>query len=125
MALPHARSGEVVDLSPLGERLGEAKTTALVKTASFEAVRLIIHEGRTLPRHQVAGAITLHCLEGHVALVLDQSRAELREGQWLHLDPGAPHSVEALKTSSLLLTIVFAQPDAKVKISSTEPGQPR
>jgi hypothetical protein len=46
MALQHARSGEAVDLSPLGNELRTAKTKALVKSQSFEACRLIVIAGK-------------------------------------------------------------------------------
>ena len=39
MALKHADPGEVVDLRPLGPALKDAKTSALVKSDRFEAVR--------------------------------------------------------------------------------------
>ena len=45
MALKHAEPGEVVDLRPLGDRLAAAKTTAIVRTASFEAMRLVVPAG--------------------------------------------------------------------------------
>ena len=108
MALSHAGPGEVVPLQPLGEALAGAKTSALVKTEAFEAVRLIVQQGKRLPTHQVTGPITLHCLEGHVAVGLEGSRVELKANQWLYLEGGAPHSVEGIETSSLLLTILFA-----------------
>ena len=37
MAVHHAGSGEVVDLRPLGAKLHDARTTAIVKTDTFEA----------------------------------------------------------------------------------------
>lgn len=46
MAVHHAGSGEVVDLRPLGGKLHDARTTAIVKSDSFEAVRLIVPAGR-------------------------------------------------------------------------------
>ena len=33
MAIPHAKSGEVIDVRPLGSALAQARTTTLVKTA--------------------------------------------------------------------------------------------
>jgi quercetin dioxygenase-like cupin family protein len=107
MALQHADPGEIVDLRPLGEELKQAKTAAIVKSDRFEAIRLIVPAGRTIPSHQVTGTITLHCLEGRVSLGLTQSRIELRDGDWLFLKGGEPHSVEGIEDSSLLLTIIF------------------
>ena len=105
MALPHAKPGEIVDLRPLGPALAAAGTTALVKSDRFEAVRLIVRAGATIPSHQVPGYLTLHCLEGRVAL--GPSETELGAGDWLYLERGTPHSVRGIEDSSLLLTILF------------------
>jgi quercetin dioxygenase-like cupin family protein len=107
MAVHHAKSGEVVDLQPLGNKLRSARTTAIVKSESFEAVRLIVRAGMKIPAHQVSGNITLHCLEGRVLLGLAESRLELSAGQWVYLDGGTKHSVKGIEESSLLLTILF------------------
>lgn len=105
MALKHALPGEIVDLRPLGPALPSSMTSALVKSDRFEAVRLIVRAGATVPSHQVPGYITLHCLEGRVRLgPLDM---ELSAGDWLYLDRETPHSVHGMEDSSLLLTILF------------------
>jgi quercetin dioxygenase-like cupin family protein len=111
MAIRHAKAGEVVDLQPLGEGLRNARTTALVKSDAFEAVRLIVPAGKEIPPHQVSGQITLHCLEGHVLLGLSDSTLELSAGQWVYLDGGARHSVTGIEDSSVLLTILFDRRD--------------
>ena len=105
MALKHAPPGEIMDLSPLGPHLSSATTSALVKSDRFEAVRLIVRAGATIPSHQVPGYITLHCLEGRVTL--GPSGTELSAGDWLYLDRETPHSVHGIEDSSLLLTILF------------------
>ena len=111
MAIRHARAGEVVDLQPLGEGLQSARTTALVKSDAFEAVRLVVPAGKEIPPHQVSGQITLHCLEGRVLLGLADSTLELSSGQWVYLDGGARHSVKGIEDSSVLLTILFDRRD--------------
>jgi quercetin dioxygenase-like cupin family protein len=107
MALKHADPGEVVDLRPLGDRLDAAKTSALVRTGSFEAVRLVLPAGTEIPSHKVAQQITLHCLEGHVQLGLSAGPVDLRAGDWLYLEGGEPHSLKGIEDASLLLTILF------------------
>jgi len=107
MAVHHAKRERSVDLRPLGEELRDARTTAIVKSESFEAVRLIVRAGAEIPAHQVSGAITLHCLEGRVLLGLAESALELCASQWVYLDGGAGHSVKGIEDSSLLLTILF------------------
>jgi quercetin dioxygenase-like cupin family protein len=107
MALKHAEPGEVVDLRPLGESLGDAKTRAIVRTGSLEAVRLVVPAGTEIPSHRVDGEITLHCIEGHAQLDLAGGAVDLRMGDWVYLAGGTPHSVRGIEDASLLLTILF------------------
>lgn len=107
MAQPHATPRQIVDLSPLGSRLPDAKTTALVKEKHFEAVRLIVHEGANIRPHAVNGNIMLHCLEGQVILGLSSGDISLGMGDWIYLKPGDVHSLTGIVHSSLLLTILL------------------
>lgn len=106
MALEHVAPGEKVDLSVLGATRSGAKTSALVKTESFEAVHLVLGSGSTIQPHAVDGPITLQCLRGAVILEA-RDKVELQAGDWLYLDPGEQHGLTALQDSSLLLTIIF------------------
>jgi quercetin dioxygenase-like cupin family protein len=107
MAQPHAKPGQVVDLRPLGPKLHDAKTTALIKEEYFETLRHIVHAGADIPSHKVAGDIMLHCLEGEIALGLAASEVTLKSGDWLYLKGGELHSLNGIVDSSLLLTILF------------------
>ena len=46
MAMPHAGSGELIPIRPLGVDLPQHRTRALVKTARLELVRLVLLAGR-------------------------------------------------------------------------------
>ena len=107
MALKHAQPGGVVDLRPLGDGLAGAKTSAIVRTPSFEAVRLVVPAGAEIPTHEVPGRIMLHCVEGRVELGLAEGATGLEAGDWLYLEGDEPHSVRGLEDASLLLTILF------------------
>jgi quercetin dioxygenase-like cupin family protein len=106
MALKHVEPGEVAHLHPLGAALASSTTSALMKSERFEAVRLIIPAGTTIPTHKVQGFITLLCLDGHSVLGIDREM-ELRPGDWTYLERGTPHSLRAVEDSALLLTILF------------------
>ena len=106
MALTHLAAGEKVHLGSLAAMPAGAKTTALVKTDSFEAIHLVLRSGSTIPPHAVDGYITLHCLQGAVALETHSS-VELQAGDWVYLDRGEQHGLSAAEDSSLLLTILF------------------
>lgn len=107
MALKHAEPGEPVKLGPLGPQLAAAKTSAIVRTPSFEAVRLVVMAGTEIPSHKVPGQIMLHCIEGHAQLGLPAGTIDLRAGDWVYLEGGEPHSVKGIEDASLLLTILF------------------
>lgn len=110
MALQHAKAGEIIDLSPRGPDLAGERSTAIVKTDQFEAIRLIVPSGSILKSHQVPGRLTLHCLEGCVELALADGTVDLKANQWVHFDGGAPHSVRGIEDASLLLTIFLTMP---------------
>lgn len=109
MAQHHAQSGEIVDLRPFGKDLPSQQTTAIVKTKSFEAIRLVIPSGGEIPTHEVTGDITLYCLEGRITLGIADTECELSAGDWIYLEGGASHRLKAIEDASLLLTILFAQ----------------
>ncbi|HMN37719.1 MAG TPA: cupin domain-containing protein [Hyphomicrobium sp.] len=107
MALHHAKPGEIVNLKPIGRDLKNAKSTAIIKTDYFEAIRLIVQAGAEIPEHKVSGNLTLHCLEGHIELGVESAPIVLKAHEWVYLDGGVPHSVKAIEDSSLLLTILL------------------
>jgi quercetin dioxygenase-like cupin family protein len=105
MAVPHANSGEVIDLRPLGAALAQARTTTLVKTKTLEIIRLVIPSGKDIPSHQAHGEITVQCLEGRVAFYVGNTRRDLEAGQFLYLSSEEPHSLQGIEDASILLTI--------------------
>ena len=113
MALKHVTSGEVAHLAVIDDPA--ARTRALARTSSFEAIHLVVRAGETLPVHKVDGSITLHCLEGHVAFEGGKS-PDMRGGDWLYLEPGTPHAVRGIADSALLLTILFDTPAFRADI---------
>lgn len=107
MAIPHANSGQVIDVRPLGTALRDNVTTTLVKTARLEVIRLVVPAGKELPAHQVPGEITVHCLEGRIAFTAQDQTQELAAGQMLFLSGEQKHSVTGLDDASVLLTILL------------------
>lgn len=104
MALHHARPAEKIRLASVAEPA--AKTSALVKTDSFEAVQLVLRAGGDISSHAVPGHATIHCLEGSVLLNMNEP-VQLAAGDWLYLDRGQEHSVSAVDDSALLVMILF------------------
>ncbi len=109
MAVPHAQSGEVIDVRPLGANLAHAKTTTLIKTKSLEVIRLVLPRGKRLPRHEAPAEVTIQCLEGRIRMELDGRVVELSAGDLLYLGERAPHDVQALVDSTVLATLRLPQ----------------
>jgi quercetin dioxygenase-like cupin family protein len=109
MAIPHAKSGEVIDLRPLSNALAPAVTNTLLKTDWLEVIRLVIPAGKDIPPHQVAGEITVQCLEGRVAFTAGGACRELAAGQMLYLAGNEPHSLRGIENASVLVIILLHQ----------------
>lgn len=106
MALPHATSGDVIDVTPLRDRLASAMSTAIVRTAHLELIRSVLHKGRTVPEHKVDGELTIQCIEGKLVVHAHGMKIPLAAGELLFLAGGEPHSIAAEEDSSALLTLV-------------------
>jgi quercetin dioxygenase-like cupin family protein len=96
---------DVVDVRPLGANFDEARTNTLVKTKHLELIRLVLPAGKEISEHEVAGEITLQCLEGNVEFTANNVTRSLSAGQLVFLEGASKHSLRALENSSLLLTI--------------------
>jgi quercetin dioxygenase-like cupin family protein len=107
MAIPHAQSGEVVDVRPLGPALAAARTTTLVKSKTLEILRLAVPAGKEIPTHEVPGEVVLQCLEGMVGIPVDGDTRVLEAGQLLYLSGHAPHAVRGIEDASVLVTILL------------------
>lgn len=105
MALPHATSGQLIDVRPLGTRITEAFSYALFKTEELELIRLVLPRGKGMPEHTVPGAITIQCLEGSIELSAYQTTQTVRAGELVYLAGGEPHALHATEDASVLLTI--------------------
>jgi quercetin dioxygenase-like cupin family protein len=107
MALPHAQPLDVIDVRPLGAGLPGAVTTSLLKTPALQLMRLVLRAGHGLPEHSVAGAITIHCLEGEAAVTTPSHTCDLRAGHLVMLSGSEPHAVKAITDTSLLVTVLL------------------
>jgi quercetin dioxygenase-like cupin family protein len=112
MSLHHFGSGEIIDLRPLGEKLKDAPSAALLKTDSVEVMRLVIKAGKPLPEHHVAGEVTIYCLEGKVELMAHQKKQLMQAGDLVYLEPMQPYALMAQEDASVLVTILLHQGSA-------------
>lgn len=107
MALPHAKSAQVVDVKPLGARIGVDKSFMVFKSKDLEMIRLVLPAGKSVPEHSVVGEITVHCIEGSIDFHAGGQKHVLHGGQLLYLEGGALHSVTAREDASVLVTIAL------------------
>ena len=110
MAIPHAAPGIPVDLRRPDEPLSQAQTSALVKTNTFEAIRIVIPKGHEVCRnHRVDGPITVQCLEGQISFTADSDTHLVRAGHWLFLPGGVPHTIQGVVTVNGTASCVVAE----------------
>ncbi|HWU99389.1 MAG TPA: cupin domain-containing protein [Oxalicibacterium sp.] len=107
MALPHATSGQLIDIRPLGTRIAASTSNALFKTPQLELMRLVLPRGKGMPEHSVHGPVTIQCIEGAIELHAHQTTQTVRAGELVYLAGGEPHALQALEDSSVLLTILL------------------
>ncbi len=110
MSLPHAASGDLITIAPLGDQLENAVSTAFLKTNHLEVMRLVLQAGKSMPEHWVEGELTLQCLEGAVEIEAHGRRQALRPGQLVYLAPREPHAIHAVENASVLMTVLLNQP---------------
>lgn len=106
MALPHASSGDIVNLRPLGGRITDTPSSAFVRNASIEVMRLVLPAGREVPEHEVEGPITVQCLEGMLEVQAHGVISRMCANELMYLAGGVPHSLRAIEDASALVTIV-------------------
>ena len=114
MALPHAESGQIIDISPLGSRLRSTVSTALFKAEDLEVMRLVLLAGKGIPPHKLAGEVTIQCIEGVVEVSSDEVQT-LDAGKMLYLRGDEVHSLRALQDASVLVTIFLERRDGQLQ----------
>ncbi len=105
MATHHASPGELIDIGPLGNTLGDTKTGTLLKTDDMEVLRLVLAAGKTIAEHKAPGEIIVQCIEGRVQFTTMDKTIELTAGTMLYLTVAQPHALHAVEDSSLLVFI--------------------
>lgn len=78
---------------------------ALYHYGSVTQVLFAFDAGGTLEEHAASGVVSIHVLNGALAVGAGGQDHELKGGQVLMLAPGVRHSVHALEISNMLLTV--------------------
>jgi quercetin dioxygenase-like cupin family protein len=102
-AAPEPELSEVIDVTSEPDK-PETAPKLLAKSEALEIRRLTLSQGREIPTHRARGEVTVHCLKGRIAFTSGATTREVAAGQLIILAAGAPHSLVALKDSSVLVT---------------------
>lgn len=109
MSLDHLSSGETVNLAKVMNDAPDHHSRALVKTDRFECMVVQMAKGQTMEEHNVDGPLTIQGLTGRVQLDVRGEQTTLNPNDWMFLEGGVPHAVQASEDSSFLLTIFFVE----------------
>lgn len=76
-----------------------------MRSEHLEVVRLVIPAGKHIPEHRAPGEITVQCLEGAVKFGTGAGTQLMHAGDMLFLLGGEPHWLEAVESTSVLVTL--------------------
>lgn len=110
MAGPFLEFDLIAELERLhGERTWQTGQNArtLIKYDDLRVVLMALKTGSRIPEHKANGRISVQVLSGHIRLNAAGRTFDLRPGSLLALDERAPHDLEALDESAVLLTIAW------------------
>lgn len=66
---------------------------------------IVLKSGSRWQEHKTESRIIVQVIDGHIRFSLKDGAWEMRKGGLLVLEPGIPHSVEALEEAAFLLTL--------------------
>lgn len=110
MAIHHASSGELIDIRPLKDSLKTTISNALFKSSHLEVSRVILLAGKDVPPHQLAGEMTIQCLEGSVELMVAGTTRAMRAGDLVCVAARETYALRAVEDSALLVTMLLHIP---------------
>ncbi len=106
MTISETSSGDLIDVTPLGEAIATTKTTKVFQSANVDVIRMVLTAGKEIAEHTATGDITVQCIEGLIDFTIAGNTVQLRPGNMLCLTGHEPHALHALQDSSLLLTLL-------------------
>jgi quercetin dioxygenase-like cupin family protein len=112
MALPHAQLLDVIGVRPLGDALIDAFSTSLIKTERLQLLHLVLPARQDQPEHHVDDECCIHCLEGHVDVVMPGGTRSLSAGDLIVLPARQRHALSARIDSAVLMTLMLRNGDA-------------
>lgn len=106
MALPHAHTGEVINLWMPLHMPATDMSCSLLRTPHMQLMRLVLPAGHVMPSHHVQGEMAIQCLEGEIEIDMPPSVSRLHSGDLVVLAGDQRHTVRASRDTVLLLTLL-------------------
>lgn len=91
-----------------GSKAGQNAKT-LVKYDDFRVVLITLEPGAHIPWHHTAARVSIQTVTGHIRVQADSRTFDMPLGSLLALDRTLPHEIEAIESSTLLLTIAWGE----------------
>lgn len=73
----------------------------LVNEPGYRMVLLNLRKGQSVPEHANQAVVTVYALAGHITFYEGTEACDLRAGEVVRINPGAPHHLEAHEDSAL------------------------
>jgi quercetin dioxygenase-like cupin family protein len=87
------------------EAVAGHRQVALVRHGPVSLILFAFERDGALKEHRTDGAVTIHALTGRLTVTTAGSDVQLSAGELVSLAPNLLHSVHALESSEMLLTI--------------------
>ena len=81
-------------------------TRTLFETDLIKVVLFGFSPGQELSEHTASKPALLHFLKGECSLTLGEDSLDVKEGAWVHMNPGLAHSLKAKTEVTMLLTLL-------------------
>lgn len=88
-----------------GEGESGRRAESLVRTDQLRVVLVTMREGASLHEHTAPGHITIHVLEGEMAVLVEGDEITLKAGGLISIEANTRHAVRAQSEGAFLLTI--------------------
>jgi len=81
----------------------KVRPKVLIHEPGYRMILLSMRAGQSLPQHATRGTVTVYAMQGHSTFYEGSAPCELRAGEVVSIENGAPHRIEAHEDSVLLV----------------------
>ena len=78
----------------------------IFKTDMLTTVLTCLHKGASIKNNEVDGLFQVHVLDGRVRVTTFDGDIDMKENEMITFHPHVPHTIEAVKKSTLLLQTI-------------------